>query len=341
GARLNDHALAVRVGGENIATVAARTVRDLTDWAGSIALPEFERQVAAPILDQFRDRIAFLNDVGLGYLTLDRQMRTLSGGEAQRIALANAMGSRLVDTLYVLDEPSIGLHPRDMDRLLDLLHRLRDAGNTVVVVEHDPAAIREADYMIELGPGAGELGGNVVHAGPVTEAMDTLTGAYLSGRKRIAVPSMRRVAGPRWLRVKGATLHNLEDVDLAIPLGTLTAVTGVSGSGKSTMIHDVLYRQLERLLHGGHSAKSHLGEEIGEVSGVQGHEGIEDVVLVDQSPIGRSPRSNPVTYIKGFDDIRELFADQPEARRRGYTPSTFSFNMPGGRCETCQGAGHV
>lgn len=341
GARLNDHALAVRIGSENIAEVAARTVGELTDWADGIPLADFEREVALPILQQFQDRIRFLNDLGLGYLTLDRQMRTLSGGEAQRIALANAMGSRLVDTLYVLDEPSIGLHPRDMDRLLVLLRRLRDAGNTLVVVEHDPAAIRESDYMIEMGPGAGREGGQVVHAGPVEEAGDTLTGAYLKGRKRIAVPSMRRVAGPRWLRVKGATLHNLDAVDLEIPLGTLTAVTGVSGSGKSTMIHDVLYRQLERLLHGNHSAKSHLGEEIGEVSGVMGYESIEDAVLVDQSPIGRSPRSNPVTYIKGFDDIRELFADQPEARRRGYTPSTFSFNMPGGRCETCQGAGHV
>jgi excinuclease ABC subunit A len=279
--------------------------------------------------------------VGLGYLTLDRQTRTLSGGEAQRIALANALGSRLVDTLYVLDEPSVGLHSRDIDRLLSLLHRLRDQGNTVVVVEHDPATIRQADYMLELGPGAGERGGEVVYAGPVEGSEKSLTGAYLTGLKRIGIPSARRRAGPAWLGIRGATLHNLTNVDVDIPLGTLTAVTGVSGSGKSTLLHDVLYRQLEARLHGEHSAKSHLGEPVGEVKGLSGWELIQDVVLIDQSPIGRSPRSNPITYIRAFDEVRELFASQPEARRRKYTAATFSFNLQGGRCEKCEGAGHV
>jgi excinuclease ABC subunit A len=211
----------------------------------------------------------------------------------------------------------------------------------VVVVEHDLAAIAQADFMLELGPGSGEHGGQVVHAGPLGDAGATLTGQYLSGRKRIAVPSVRRHAGPQWLRVRGATLHNLREVDADIPLGTLTAVTGVSGSGKSTLVHDVLYRNLERRLHGGHSAKSHLGEAVGSVRSLAGHEHLEDVLLVDQSPIGRTPRSNPITYIKAFDEIRELFAQQPLARQRRYSASTFSFNMPGGRCEECEGAGHV
>ncbi len=341
GTRLNPDALAVRLGGETIAAVAARSVDAVHEWVRSLALTPFEREVAQLVLDQLDQRLGFLRDVGLGYLTLDRQTRTLSGGEAQRIALANALGSRLVDALYVLDEPSIGLHPRDIDRLLALLRRLRDHGNTVVVVEHDLAAIRQADFMLELGPGSGEQGGQVVHAGPVSAAGASLTGQYLTGRKRIAVPSGRRPLGPRWLRVRGATLHNLQGVDVDIPLGTLTAVTGVSGSGKSTLVYDVLYRNLEARLHGVHSAKAHLGEEVGRVQALTGWEGLRDVVLLDQSPIGRSPRSNPVTYVKAFDEIRELFAQQPLARRRGYTAATFSFNLPGGRCDACEGAGHV
>jgi excinuclease ABC subunit A len=341
GTRLNEHALAVRVGGETIARAAAMTVGELAAWLQALALEPAARAVAELVLAEAGGRLAFLLDVGLGYLSLDRQARTLSGGEAQRIALANALGSRLVDALYVLDEPSIGLHPRDTGRLLSVLRRLRDHGNTVVVVEHDPATIAAADWMLELGPGAGEHGGRVVHAGPLAEAADSLTGKYLRGERRIAVPSHRRVAGPRWLRVRGARLHNLGGTDADIPLGTLTAVTGVSGSGKSTLVQDVLYRQLEARLHGGHSAKTHLGEEVGEVGALEGWERLQDVVLVDQSPIGRSPRSNPVTYVKGFDDIRELFAGQPLARARGWNASTFSFNLPGGRCETCEGAGHV
>jgi excinuclease ABC subunit A len=341
GTRLNPDALSVRIGTDTIGTVARGSVDTIYHWLRALSLTDSERAVAQLIVDQLQDRLGFLRDVGLGYLTLDRQTRTLSGGEAQRISLSNALGSRLVDTLYVLDEPSVGLHARDTDRLLALLRRLRDAGNTVVVVEHDLAAIQQADFMLELGPGSGEHGGRVVHAGPVHEARSSLTGQYLTGQKRIAVPSIRRPAGPQWLRVRGATLHNVRGVDVDIPLGTLTAITGVSGSGKSTLLHDIIYRHLEARLRGEHSAKSHLGEPVGEIASLSGSEFLHDVLLVDQSPIGRSPRSNPVTYIKAFDEIRELFAAQPLARQRKYTSATFSFNLPGGRCEGCEGAGHV
>src|SRR5213078_819900 len=325
-----------------IADAAALTAADLAAWLEHLTLPAFQQRVADHILGELRGRVGFVNDVGLGYLTLDRQTRTLSGGEAQRIALSNALGSHLVDTLYVLDEPSIGLHPSDIDRLLGLLRRLADAGNTVAVVEHDPAAIRAADWMIELGPGSGEAGGQVVYQVPAAAVRDagTLTGQYLSGEKRIGVPSARRPAR-RWLSLSGARLHNLAGVDVRIPLGTLTVVTGVSGSGKSTLVHDVLYRQLEARLRGGHTAKQHLGETVGEVKGLKGWEVLEDVVLIDQTPIGRTPRSNPVTYVKAFDDLRALFAAEALSRARGYTPSTFSFNVGGGRCEACEGAGHV
>ncbi len=341
GARLNPDALAVRIQDTTIADLAGRPVDAIHGWLRALELTPFEREVAHLILDQLDARLTFLRDVGLGYLSLDRQTRTLSGGEAQRISLSNALGAKLVDTLYVLDEPSVGLHARDTDRLLALLRRLRDGGNTVLVVEHDLAAIQQADFMLELGPGAGDRGGRVVHAGPVATASSSLTGQYLTGQKRIAVPSARREAGPLWLKVRGATLHNLRDVDVDIPLGALTAVTGVSGSGKSTLLYDVVYRNLERVLRGGHSAKSHLGEAVGTVASMTGWEFLQDVLLIDQSPIGRSPRSNPITYIKAFDEIRELFAAQPLARQRKYTASTFSFNMPGGRCDQCEGAGHV
>src|SRR5881397_2595612 len=342
GARLKPEALAVRVGGKSIAQAAALTARELADWIAALALPAFQSAVAVHILAELAARVAFVNDVGLGYLTLDRLTRTLSGGEAQRIALSNALGSHLVDTLYVLDEPSIGLHPADIDRLLGLLRRLADVGNTVVVVEHDAAAMRRADWMVELGPGSGEAGGEVVYQGPAAGVREagTITGQYLSGEKRIGVPSARRPAA-RWLGLKGARLHNLQDVDVRVPLGTLTAVTGVSGSGKSTLVHDVLYRALETHLVGEHTAKIHLGEPVGEVRSLEGWEALADVVLVDQSPIGRTPRSNPITYVKAFDELRALFAAEPLARARGYTPSTFSFNVAGGRCEACEGAGHV
>ncbi|HET7790154.1 MAG TPA: excinuclease ABC subunit UvrA [Gemmatimonadales bacterium] len=343
GARLQPEALAVKVGDRSIAEAAALTAEDLAPWLARLSLPEFQRAVAVHVMEELGARVDFLNDVGLGYLTLDRLTRSLSGGEAQRIALSNALGSHLVDTLYVLDEPSIGLHPSDIDRLLGLLRRLTDLGNTVVVVEHDPAAMRAADHMIELGPGSGEAGGYVVYQGPAARVSEagTLTAQYLSGEKRIGMPSARRVAGPRWLTVRGARLHNLHAVDTRVPLGTLTVVTGVSGSGKSTLVHDVIFRQLEARLKGGHTAKEHLGEPVGEVASLEGWQALSDVVLVDQTPIGRTPRSNPVTYVKAFDELRALFAAEPAARARGFTPSTFSFNVPGGRCEACEGAGQV
>ena len=342
GARLKPESLAVRVAGKTIADAAALTAADLAVWLAQLKLPAFQQQVADHILGELRARVGFVNDVGLGYLTMDRQTRTLSGGEAQRIALSNALGSHLVDTLYVLDEPSIGLHPADVDRLLGLLRRLSTAGNTVVVVEHDPAAMRAADWMVELGPASGEAGGQLVYQGPAAAVREagTLTGQYLAGDKRIGVPSARRPA-VRWLELMGARLHNLDGVDVRIPLGTLTTVTGVSGSGKSTLVHDVLYRQLESRLRGEHSAKQHLGEPVGSVTGLKGWEHLEDVVLIDQAPIGRTPRSNPVTYVKAFDELRALFANEALARARGYAPSTFSFNVAGGRCEACEGAGHV
>lgn len=342
GARLKAEALAVRVADRTIADISALTAVDLQRWLEALALPPFQQTVARHILVELSARVSFLVDVGLGYLTLDRQTRTLSGGEAQRIALSNALGSHLTDTLYVLDEPSIGLHPHDIERLLGLLRRLADAGNTVVVVEHDPAAMAIADWMVELGPKSGAAGGEVVYQGPASgvRTAGTLTGQYLSGEKRIGVPSARRPA-TRWITVRGARLHNLEGIDVRVPLHTLTVVTGVSGSGKSTLVHDVLYRQLERRVRGEHTAKEHLGEVVGAVTELEGWQAIGDVVLVDQSPIGRTPRSNPITYVKAFDELRALFAALPRARERRYTPSTFSFNLPGGRCEACEGAGAV
>jgi excinuclease ABC subunit A len=342
GARLHSDALQVRVAGESIARVAELPVDRLLQWIDGLRLTEFETGVAAHLVKEARDRVHFLCDVGLNYLTLHRATRTLSGGEAQRIGLANSLGAQLVDTLYVLDEPSIGLHARDMARLLRLLARLRDAGNTVLVVEHDLEAIRAADYMVELGPGSGDRGGSVVFAGPVSRASESpLTGRYLSGAAGIPVPNTRRKLGPRWLTVTGAREHNLKGVDLKIPLGAITAVTGVSGSGKSTLVYDVLLRALETRLHGEHTAKQHLGERVGAVDLISGFEALDDVVCIDQSPIGKSPRSNPVTYVKAFDEIRRIFADAPLARERRYTPGTFSFNVAGGRCEKCEGAGYL
>ena len=289
-------------------------------------------------------RVGFLVDVGLGYLSLSRQMRTLSGGEAQRINLANSLGSALVDTLYVLDEPTVGLHPRDTEALLELLKKLRNAGNTVVVVEHDTQAIRASDHVVELGPASGEKGGQVVFEGTAEELEleNTVTGRYISGRSPIdGAEGPRAVNGPS-LRLRGATQHNLQSVDVDIPLGTMTLVTGVSGSGKSTLVHDVLYRAAERELGSGEtSAKEHLGEVVGQYEALDGLEYVDEVVLVDQAPIGRTPRSNPVTYIKAWDAVRKLFAGAPISRERGYTPGHFSFNVDGGRCEECKGAGAV
>jgi excinuclease ABC subunit A len=342
GTKLQPDALQVRVAGRTIAEVTQMPVRDLLTWVDGLSLAGSDAQVAETVLREARARTRFLADVGLTYLTLDRAVRTLSGGEAQRITLANALGAALVDATYVLDEPSIGLHSRDLDRLLSLLVRLRDLGNTVVMVEHDLEAMRIADYMVEMGPAAGEQGGQVVFAGPMSEvARSPLTGQYLTGARRIEIPAVRRPLGPRWLELRGARAHNVAGVDVRIPLGAMTVVTGVSGSGKSTLVHDVLFRAVEERLHGEHSAKEHLGETVGVFTTLSGDEFLDDVVLVDQSPIGKSPRSNPVTYVKAYDEVRRVFSEVPLARTRGYEAGHFSFNVAGGRCEHCEGAGSL
>lgn len=340
GARLRPEALHVRVGGSTIAEVVALTVDEMWEWLGALSLSPFEAGVAETLLRELADRIEFMSAVGLGYLSLGRQARTLSGGEMQRIRLARSLGSRLVDTLYVLDEPTIGLHARDVDRFLGVLGRLRDRGNTVLVVEHDTAVLRRADRILELGPGAGELGGELVFEGSFERLLqaDTATGKALRDRRLARKRSTPHPAGG-WLRLEGASLHNVRDLDVAFPLGRLTVVTGVSGSGKSTLVRDILYRALERQLHGASSARRHLGEAAGEWRTLVGAERLEEAVLVDQSPIGRTPRSNPITYIKGYGEIRRLFAELPEARRRGLSARHFSFNVEGGRCEACKGAG--
>lgn len=344
GARVRREALNVKVAGRDIAQISDLPLKGLAEWVRGLELEGADAEIAETILRELRARVSFLVEVGLGYLTLNRQTRTLSGGEAQRINLANSLGARLVDTLYVLDEPSIGLHPRDTDSLLRLLARLRDQGNTVVVVEHDSQAILQADHVVELGPASGEKGGELVFQGTPASLMsaDTVTGRYLSGRRTIPVPEQRqRVDGPS-LRLLGARLHNVDGVDLEIPLRTFTAVTGVSGSGKSTLIHNILYRALERELNGGEtSAKEHLGETVGGYRILEGITQLDEVVLVDQSPIGRTPRSNPVTYIKAWDEVRRIFAAHPLAKQRGFQPKHFSFNVKGGRCEACKGAGQV
>ncbi len=344
GSRLRREALNVRGDDRTLAELGTLPLDRLRRWTRELALTGSEGEIAATILVELRNRVDFLVEVGLGYLSLSRQTRTLSGGEAQRINLANSLGSRLVDTIYVLDEPSIGLHPTDTEALLGLLRRLADAGNTVLVVEHDSLAIRAADHVVELGPASGERGGEVVFQGTPRDLEDasTVTGDYLSGRTAVEVPKERRRLDRGWLRLRGGALHNVQDAEVEIPLRAFTVVTGVSGSGKSTLVHDILYRALERELgDGGTSAKEHLGEEVGRYDTLEGVGGLDEVALVDQSPIGRTPRSNPVTYIKAWGEIRRIFASQPLARQRGFEPGHFSFNVKGGRCEACKGAGHV
>jgi excinuclease ABC subunit A len=336
GTRLRPEARAVRVASKTITDICRFTVKEARVFFRELQLSEVQAKVADRILEEIRSRLQFLDEVGLDYLSLDRLTSTLSGGESQRIQLATSLGSHLVGALYVLDEPSIGLHPRDTKRLIDILKSLRDLGNTVLVVEHDPDTIASADRVIDLGPGAGELGGKLLFAGTYDEVLKdskSITGRYLSGEMRIPVPKARHKTTGRFLRIYGATLHNLKNVDAMIPLGMLTVVTGVSGSGKSTLVHDVLYKAL--------LAKKNGGTEKEFCDRLDGDERVREVVIVDQSPIGRTPRSNPATYLKAFDAIREVFAGTPDARRRGYSAGHFSFNVPGGRCETCQGDGTV
>jgi len=338
GSRLKPEVLAVTVGGRSIAEVSAMPLSECADFLASLELSERDRAIAAQVLKEINARLGFLLDVGLDYLSLGRASATLSGGEAQRIRLATQIGSGLVGVLYVLDEPSIGLHQRDNFRLLETLQRLRDIGNTLIVVEHDEDTIRSADWVVDIGPGAGEHGGRVVVSGPVQELLDSpesLTGQYLSGRRAIEVPAKRRPRDPkRQLVVRGARENNLRDLDVAFPLGVFTAVTGVSGSGKSTLVNEILYKALAKELHGARDVPRRHTR-------VNGVSQVDKVVHVDQSPIGRTPRSNPATYTGVFDHIRKLFAQTTEAKVRGYQPGRFSFNVKGGRCEACAGDGTI
>jgi excinuclease ABC subunit A len=337
GTRLRREARDVRVGGMTIDRVSALTVRESQAFFSHLELSDKDATIADKVLKEIQRRLGFLADVGLDYLTLDRLSSTLSGGEAQRINLATSLGSALVGTLYVLDEPSIGLHTRDNQRLIQILRQLRDQGNTVLVVEHDADMITVADHVIDMGLGAGEHGGRVIFAGTLDQLRNeprSLTAKYLRGELGISVPAMRRKGAPQRIKLFGAREHNLKGIDVQVPLNTLTVITGVSGSGKSTLVHDVLYAAMKR-------AKGDWDRKVGAHDRLDGHEFVSDVVLVDQAPIGRTPRSNPVTYLKAFDPIRELFAATKDAKARGLTASHFSFNVPGGRCEACQGEGEV
>ena len=339
GQRLRAEARAVRIAGKNICQATALTIARAKEFFDGLKLSPMQEEIAGPILIEVRQRLSFLVAVGLEYLTLDRLASTLSGGEAQRIQLATSLGSRLVGALYVLDEPSIGLHTRDTARLIRILKELRDLGNTILVVEHDADVLRAADHLLDLGPGAGEFGGKLLAEGVVAEIEanpNSLTGRYLSGQVSIPVPTRRRAPGRERLVLRGAAANNLHGLDVEIPLGLLVAITGVSGSGKSTLVHQVLYRAVARAL-----GQTDGADPSSVYKSLTGVERLNDVVLVDQTPIGRTPRSNPITYIKGFDLVRELFAAQPEAKRLSLTPGHFSFNVPGGRCNTCEGDGTV
>jgi excinuclease ABC subunit A len=337
GGRLRQEARDVRVGGSTLPDVCRLSIKDSAVFFDELQLTPEQTAIADKVLFEIRRRLKFLVDVGLDYLTLDRLASTLSGGEAQRIQLATNLGSALVGALYVLDEPSIGLHPRDSERLIKLLHNLRDIGNTVLVVEHDVEMMRAADHILDIGPAAGEMGGRVVYEGDYAGLLkdaSTLTGKYLRGESEIKEPKQRRAPKKKRLSVRGAREHNLQGIDIDIPLEVLTVVTGVSGSGKSTLVHDVVYAGLKK-------QRGEWQGQVGSFHKLDGGQHLDDVILVDQSPIGRTPRSNPVTYIKVYDAVRELFASTRDAQARGFDPSFFSFNVPGGRCDVCEGDGTV
>ena len=337
GRRLKRESLAVTVGGLDIDSYCRKSVSDALDFMEHLELNPTQTMIAAQILKEIKNRLGFLRSVGLQYLTLSREAGTLSGGESQRIRLATQIGSSLMGVLYILDEPSIGLHQRDNDKLLATLKQLRDLGNSLLVVEHDEDTMRQADYIVDIGPGAGVNGGRVVAAGTPEEVMDTpgsVTGDYLSGRKKIPVPAQRRSGNGHWLKVFGAAENNLRHVDVAIPLGTFTCVTGVSGSGKSSLVNEILYKKLGADLN-------RVKVRPGKHDRIEGEEYLDKVINIDQSPIGRTPRSNPATYTGLFNDIRDLFASTPDAKSRGYGPGRFSFNTRGGRCEACTGDGLI
>ncbi len=335
GSRLKPASLAVLLGGYNIAEVSALTVEKSAEYFNQLQLTEREKHIGRQVLKEIEERLQFLRNVGLQYLNLDRAAATLSGGEAQRIRLATQIGSGLTGVIYILDEPSIGLHQRDNARLITTLKALRDLGNTVLVVEHDEETIRSADHLVDIGPGAGAGGGWIVAEGTADDIMkaeDSITGDYLAGRREVAVPEKRRDCNDKWLYIRGAREHNLQNIDVGIPLGLFVCVAGVSGSGKSTLINEIMARSLSRVLH-------RSREQAGEHSGLEGVEHLDKVIVIDQSPIGRTPRSNPATYTGIFDGIREIYSKTAESRRRGYRPGRFSFNVKGGRCEACRGDG--
>ena len=337
GARLKPEALAVTVGGKNIFEFTSMAIREELDFINSINFSEKDKIISSQIIKEIQSRLSFLINVGLDYLDLARKAGTLSGGEAQRIRLATQIGSQLMGVLYILDEPSIGLHQRDNDRLISTLKQLRDVGNTLIVVEHDEDTMREADYIVDIGPGAGEHGGEIVASGTLDEIMsneNSLTGKYLTGAKKVELPEERRKGNGNFITVKGAKENNLKNVTAKFPLGTLTMVTGVSGSGKSTLVNEILYKGLNKIVN---KAKDLPGK----FKEITGYENIDKIIDIDQSPIGRTPRSNPATYTGTFDIIRELFSQTQEAKMRGYKPGRFSFNVKGGRCEACSGDGII